>query len=409
MRQAPQENISSERRRRTLDNWARWACCLALLAGALYSLRTYAFLLPAFKQHSFFEVVLWDSQVFSNAGEAVALGRSPYSMFAAIVPFNLPFFSAPVVAAALGLLYSIFGDSLAFLLKVGHLAAVILTPLLLTRMFIGRSLSELAWGYGLFLFGLHAFGVSTVIDGNFGSILYLAIFAAMAQGLSTGRWFWFHVAVAIAVQVKPPYGLLWVVPILSNGWSWRQVAHATISAVAAASVFLISYFTNPDLFREWINMLVSSVERNRDFGYSVYGTARTMIGMRSDSILPYALHIGTCIVWFVFLLRDRTTGKMKAAALTAFAILANPRMKDYDVAFAVIPVVGIVYAALVTPASSETRRAVAVGAITLGLIAWHKASYVPIMGPFTYTLAVAAGILCLALLRPRTIESASPP
>jgi len=151
----------------------------------------------------------------------VAQGHDPYALPAVFFPFELPFFSAPAVAETLGLLYHVFGANLAVLLKLGHVIAMILTPLILTRMFIGRSFSEVAWGYGLFLVGIGTSGVLTILAGNFGALLYLAVFAAMGRGFSTGRWFWFHVAVAVAVQVKPPYGMLWIVPILSNGWNWR--------------------------------------------------------------------------------------------------------------------------------------------------------------------------------------------
>lgn len=404
--------LSGEPRQRAVDDWARGAgylALLALIAGAVYSLHRYGYLFRAFKQHPFYETILWDSQVFSNAGEAVAQGRNPYAMPAVTFPFELPFFSAPAVAATLGLLYHIFGASLAILLKLGHLTAVILTPLILTRIFIGLSSSEVAWGYGLFLTGIGAFGVVAIMAGNFGALLYLAIFAAMGRGLSTGRWSWFHTAVAVAVQVKPPYGLFWIVPILTNGWSWRQTLHAAVAASAAAAVFLVSYLINPDMFHEWLNALVGNIERNYDFGYSFYGTARQQISIGLHSMVPYALHIGMCAVLFAFLLRDRTMGTMKAAALTAFAILANPRMKEYDLAFAVIPVAGLVYAVLAPPGVSETRRAAAVGAITLAMLALPKVFQLPILGTYTYALVVAAGILCLAFLRPRAIAGASVP
>jgi len=404
-------DLSDYLRRRALDDWARWASCLALLACAVYISDRYTFLRPAFEQHSFYQVVLWDSQVFVNAGAAVAEGRDPYIFPAITVPFEQPFFSAPAVAATLGLLYSIFGPGLEFLLKLGHLAAVILAPLILTRTFIGRSGSAAAWGYGLFAAGIGGYGVTTIIAGNFGALLYLAIFAAMARGLSAGKWFWFHVALAVAVQVKPPYGLFWLVPILTNGWSWRQALHAAAAVAAAAAVFLVSYLLNPAMFREWLEALIRGVEGANDVGYSVYGATRRVIGMNADSILPQVLHVGMCAALFVFLLLDKTKGAMKAAALVAFAILANPRMKGYDVAFAVIPVAGLAYAVLVPASGAEARRAAAVGAITLGMIAWLRADQVPILGRYNYALAVAAGIVCLAYLRPSAAEAppARPP
>lgn len=388
-------------------NWAYWACCLILFTYAVYSLSKYGYVFRSFGQHPFYEVLLWDSQVFSNGGEMVAQGHDPYALPAVFFPFELPFFSAPAVAETLGLLYHVFGANLAVLLKLGHVIAMILTPLILTRMFIGRSLSEVAWGYGLFLVGIGTSGVLTILAGNFGALLYLAVFAAMGRGFSTGRWFWFHVAVAVAVQVKPPYGMLWIVPILSNGWNWRQTLQTAIAAAAAAGAFLVSYLINPDLFQRWLNALVGNIERDRDFGSSFYGAARGMIGIRPDSMLPYALHVGMCVVLLAFLLRDKTKGKMKGAALIAFAIIANPRMKDYDVAFAVIPVVGLMCAALVPLGGSNVRRASAVVAVTLALIAWHGAIYVPILGAYSYALVVVVGILSVAFMRPRAVEGAS--
>jgi len=64
-------------------------------------------------------------------------------------------------------------------------------------------------------------------------------------------------------------------------------------------------------------------------------------------------------------------------------------------------------AALVPLGGSNVRRASAVVAVTLALIAWHGAIYVPILGAYSYALVVVVGILSVAFMRPRAVEGAS--
>ncbi|RYG21775.1 MAG: hypothetical protein EON93_25645, partial [Burkholderiales bacterium] len=138
------------------DHLAAVAAALILLACAWVALgNRFGFVMPMLPAGLF-----WDSAVFAAAGEQVSQGLNPYFEPVIDFPFTLPFISAPQVAAALSGLSSILGPALFPLLALGHIAALILTPLLLTRLFLGKSWQEALFGYGLVACFLAAAGVT---------------------------------------------------------------------------------------------------------------------------------------------------------------------------------------------------------------------------------------------------------
>jgi hypothetical protein len=359
----------------------RWGYVVPLLPGALF----------------------WDANVFASAGHEIAQGIDPYLGPAIQNPFQLPYVCAPQVSVVLGALSSLLGPALFPLLALLHIAALIGAPLILTRLFIGKAWPDAALGYGLFACGLGAFGVTTIIAGNFGAVLYLAIFAAMIPGLRENKWLWFHIAVAVAAQVKPPYVLLWIVPVLVNGWSWKQLRHAVIAGTATLVPYVVAYLFDRTHFNEWLASVANQFAIG-DYGFSPYGGVLRVDKTLIDGPVPMIVHALVCAPLGLFLLFDRTKGTFKAAALIVFAILANPRMKEYDLSFAVIPVVGLYLAALVPQAGDAKRRALGIGLVLVLTLVMLRADQIPVLGPFTYTIAIAAAILSRAYRRP-----ASPP
>lgn len=387
----------------SIETWARWAAALLLTACAVYVyFRRYDQLQAMIQDSGLLHVWFWDAKVFSNAGQHVATGIDPYRELSVDIPYHsLPFISAPIVARTLGALYSLFGPYLNPLLQLAHVVAIVLTPLIASRLFLGKAWSDAALGYGLFLCGIGAFGVTTVIAGNFGAVLYLAIFAALAHGLTRKNWFWYHVALIVAVQVKFPYALFWIVPVLVNGWSWRQFRDSATAGLVAILILTVSSALDPVFFHNWMVALETQVNTTGDLGFSVFGVTRWMIGLDSPSVIPYLAHIAVCAPLLVFLILEPTRGPMKAAALLAFATLANPRMKEYDIAFMTIPAAALLLHAFASFAPPRHRNAVALGMLVVWMLVALKIDRVPFIDAYVMPFTLAAAILSLAVVRRR--------
>lgn len=385
---------------------ARWAAFAVLALCAIYVyLRRYGYLQELIEQDGLLNVWFWDARVFADAGEHVANGRNPYLQPGQEIPYlSLPFISAPIVARTLGALYNVFGPHLNAMLQLAHIAAIVFAPLMLSRLFLGKSWSDAAFGYGLFFTGIGAFGVTTFIAGNFGAVLYLAIFAALAHAMTKKNWLWYHLALIVAVQVKFPYALLWIVPVLVNGWSWREARNSVLACLAAALLLAVTSALDPVFLRSWLTALSHQVNVTGDFGFSFFGITSDLLGPDYGAV-PYMVHIAICAPLLVFLLLDPTKGPMKAAALVAFAILANPRMKEYDIAFVAIPVSALLLHAFARYAPAPYRASIAVAAVVAVMLVDLKVDR--LIADYAYPLTIGLGILSLAVIRQRA-DAASP-
>lgn len=375
---------------RDIDRWA------ALLAGGLMiALAAFAFWQRyGWLADKFPGALFWDAQVLANAGAMIADGGNAYFGDMISNPFGLPFISPPQMAMFLAGLATVFGPALFPLMAAAHIAAMIIVPLILTRLFLGPNWQDSVLGYGLFVCGLGAFGVTTVLVGNFGTTCYLLIFAGMAHGLKTGKWFWFYAACAFGAQLKPPYLALMIVPVMVNGWSWKELRNAVITAAVTGLPFAISYLVSPAYFADWLGALDKQVGVG-DHGWSVFGAVSEYSEASRETIIPKLAHVAVMAPLFFFLLFDRARGLKKAAALVAFAVLANPRMKEYDAAFIAVPVAAL-YLGAIAGIGDPMRRALGIGAILLLTGLMLRADQAPVLGPFIYSIVITGGILALA-------------
>ena len=319
------------------------------------------------------EAFFWDADIYADAGRCVASGCNPYGGHVAGIPGGPVFIAPPAAAAFLGGLHGLFGAALPWLLKLGHLAAMAVAPLILSRYFLGPSVSAAILGYGLFFCGIAGTGTMTLVSGNFGSVLYLAAIATMMIGIRSGRWHWYHAAVAVAVQFKPVFALFWLIPVMADGWSWRECRNGAMAAFAAGGVFLVFYVIEPGSFHDWLSALYHQVHDNEDRGYSVYGVA--MRKLESGTALPLLLHLSVCGALFAFLWASKSSGPMRLAAILTLAILANPRMKDYDAVFGSIAVGALILTAMAPSGASALRRAVSTGLTALLFVAFSQFGY----------------------------------
>jgi hypothetical protein len=359
-----------------------------LLAGTAYVYQSrYGWLTPTLGN-----VLFWDAQVLSSAGRLIADGKDAYEGLMRSEPFTLPFISAPQVAMLLAGMWKLMGPLMLVPMAIGHIAAMTFVPYFMARAFIGKSWQEIVLGYGIFFCGLNAVAMTTVLAGNLGSTCYLAIFAGMIPGLKSGRWFWFYVACGVAAQLKPPYALMMAIPVMVNGLSWREARNAAITAVIAAVPFVIAYLVSPPYFDAWLQSLDRQVTVEVDDGLSIYSAVARLT---DDTLAPLAAHLFVVALLFVFLVNDRTRGMMRIAAVIAFAIFLNPRLKEYDLVFTVIPVMALYLNAAAGQHATLLRRALAMGVIPLITLVSLKADLLPEIEPFVLAILIAGGILLL--------------
>lgn len=383
--------------RATAETLALWGGVVVLCGAAAYvGWSRYAYLQPEVATNGLAATLGWDAELFANAAERVARTGEAYSAPAGAKPAN-GVVSPPLVMAGIGYLHGWFGAALGPLLKVLHVLAVAIGIGWSVRQFLRPSWAMAAFGAALFGAGLDGYGVTTLLAGNVGSLAYVAIFAALARGVGSGRWGWFHAAVALATLLKPPFATFWIVPVLGNGFDGRQARLAGLAAFAAAAAYVGHFALAPELTYAWLRAVQAQFEGLGDYGLSVYGATRHVFGLGQTSLIPYLAQIAMVLALLALLLRSKVRGPERIAALVVFAIVANPRMKEYDVAYASIPAAAAFLACLAPVGAGAMRRAAGVATITLGmlvLLKLHRTPYVNYFGVVVVAaLAVVAGAL----------------
>lgn len=365
----------------------------------------------AYVRHSHPEALFFgDSSVFAAAGDLISRGENPY--LAPMIAFGehgLPFMSPPPTALFFGAMSGVFGEFLFWMLLALHFIALAVAPMIQARLFIGRDTPDLAFAYGAFFCGLGAFGVTTLVSGNFGASMHFAIIAGMAYAVRTGTWGWFHAAVALSCLVKPPYAAFWIVPMLWNGRDWRQFRLAVVAGVLVTAAYVASYLADPQYFRDWLASVERQIAGTGDYGLSLYGTLAWHMNFDEgrDSIVPHAAHLALSTALLGFVLLDKSRGMKKLAALVTLAILVNPRMKQYDAAFAAIPVAALLIGAIAPQGSVARRRILAMLATALLFVATIYLDRLPIIGSHIYVIVMSGAILTLALRR-HPVQAAQP-
>jgi hypothetical protein len=141
---------------------------------------------------------------------------------------------------------------------------------------------------------------------------------------------------------KPQFGVLFPVALVAAR-QWRAIAIAAITAVLLAGASLAAFgfeawgaFPRELLAQSDLNLLADP-EGNWGYLQSVYGFIRTLHGgARSASLGQGLATLAAAItVWVVW--RSRTRFALKAAILSAVALIATPYAFMYDMAGLMIP------------------------------------------------------------------------
>lgn len=167
---------------------------------------------------------------------------------------------------------------------------------------------------------------------------------------------------------KPQYGILIPVALVA-AWQWRAITSATITAamLAAASIALFGVQSWTAFPRGFVVQTTKSLlaDQHSNWGYlqTVYGLARQLHGGADVAwLVQGAATAGlAAVVWLVW--RSRVGYALKAATLSAAALLATPYAFAYDMAALVIPAAFL--------ASDQLRR---------GLLPGDKAIWIVLFG-----------------------------
>lgn len=182
-----------------------------------------------------------------------------------------------------------------------------------------------------------------IMSANLAYILYGMVLVAAVPGWKRDRWSWFYIAVLIASIFKAPLLTLLAFPILVGRRQWFPAA---ISGAAGLLLFAASARLWPRLFHEYMRAVFLQFEWNHDFGFSpsgLLGSALYDMGKHSSSAptvlyLIFAGVLGGVLLYVAYRVRQgQLSREIWIPVALLGTILANPRIKEYDVAAITIP------------------------------------------------------------------------
>jgi hypothetical protein len=168
---------------------------------------------------------------------------------------------------------------------------------------------------------------------------------------------------------KPHFGLLFPLVLLA-GWHWRAIGAAAVTAFAMAAASYVAF--GPETWGAFIHALpvtsqAALTEGRAEFAklQTLYALVRTMGGGESLAWTLHGLFAAAIAGGVVMLWRSRVSFDIKAAALSAGALLVTPYLFMYDLAVLAIPMGFLIRASLRT---NDTARELARFALPCALI-----------------------------------------
>jgi hypothetical protein len=353
-------DMGNARGARESDGWVAFAVGLALLLVGAWLCLTPKAMLPLAGR---------DLPAYQSAINAFAAGRDPYLIASMHNGHSLPFIGPPFVwelyklAAHRGL-SPIFSS----LLLAADVISVMAIPAILSRLLLGPGLGRTMLGAGFFFAAFGGSGIFTALVINNGTPLYALIALGMVPAVTGGRWWAFHLAVALATAFKPFYAAFWIVPLLAESGRTRQWAPTLIAFTAAAMTYVVPMLRAPKLMSEWTHSLLRTVGA-RQVGDNLFGAITSEPLARHEPWAPYAAHaVFSALLLGACLRLGKLHRTHRIAALTLVAVFLNPRAMRYDLSTAAVPLLAL--AAGVTSRGPSSATAQAASAIVLaGLMA----------------------------------------
>ena len=370
-----------------------WAAAFGLLAaGAGFY----------FTAHDWTTLYLRDLRVYQSAIDAFAAGDDPYQATSARHAQGLFFTSPPFVwllykLAAHSVLRPIFGP----LLLGANAAAIVATPVLLSRLLLGPGAGRTALGAAFFFTAFAGAGFFTALVINNGTPLYALIAWGLYIAVTRERWLWFHLAVALAAAFKPYYAAFWIVPFFADPAQGRQAAACALGLGAAALSYIAPLLLAPKLAAEWLHTLVQQTVGEGLLGDNLLGAMLHDPNARHSHLVAYeAQGLLSAVLLGAVLMLGRFSRSQRLAGLVLAAVFLNPRASRYDLSFAAIPLLALVADALVRDRSSAAMQAA--WAVGLAAVLAAFSHNTPADGFLYAGVAVAAlyGAIMASYLKP---------
>ena len=299
----------------------------------------------------------WDAKVYWKAAKCLHRGGDPYAEGIAVQrafrdrtlpireehpPFTYVY--SPLTLPLLRMLAAIPGRALAALYGAALLAGFLLQYWAGWQMADAEERPTLAVimpFVPLFPgFLLH----DVVLSANLAYILYGLILVAAVLGWKRERWSWYYLAVLIASVFKAPLLTLIAFPVLVS--RLRQWLPAAITGAAGLALFGAPALIWPQLFKEYLRAVFLQFEWNHDFGFSPSGIlSEILFSMKKNAgrapTILYLVFAAVLVAILLYVAHRVRQGYLSRELWIPVAllgtVLANPRIKEYDVAAITIP------------------------------------------------------------------------
>jgi hypothetical protein len=289
--------------------------------------------------------IFWDINVYVRAVNAIASGVSPYQ---GAYPYNT-FRYPPLVADAFYTLRWLFltptGRALLFIV---HVFSWLSIPYLLAgspKNWFSRDWLYV-WGLYLVLFGLG--GMRLLVVGNVAAVLFALTILSLVLAVRSGNYKLFWVTILLCSFVKFYFIVFLLFPIILD----KRYLSTGFLIFALAALYALNYLLNPPLFTEYIAAITSgSADLGGAAGWSLFSLAITILRalLGPNASLTFVLGLGlqllfsATILLFAYDIRGRRARPERFGLFCCWlflsAFLISPRIFDYDLAVAIVPLV----------------------------------------------------------------------
>jgi hypothetical protein len=275
-----------------------------------------------------FNVPLWDLQVYLKAASRLRDNLDPYNP-----TDSLNYVYLPITTYILNFLNHI---NALFLTVIGLYIGSIAYFLSESLTFIGLSWRNFKFRECIFflsiLLGTSCFGYLGMFSGNIGMYFHFLIHAEILHNYRKNQSQLLLASLAFTIflaSLFKPYFLLY---LISTALLFRR--RFLLPSILIVSLFvllnLLSMLIMPDQFAHFLRNLNSATLSNSDLGFGLV----TLLLREHLTILALFIHIVILISVLIILWRKQELLELTSLVIPAsfLAVLANPRVKEYDMA-----------------------------------------------------------------------------
>ena len=278
---------------------------------------------------NFFQVFFSDFYLIYAGSEILNQGNNPYKEWLEI--HNMPFFNPPVVFH-----FFKFITNFEYLITVKFwFFFLFLFFLSIPIVFFKIFKLNLKFFYIFFIcFG--GISLSVFFTGNL-SIILSGFFVISLFFLSKEKDNLFYFILSILSLIKFPYLIFFGIPFLIRDLNKEIFIKTFFYLIFIASIYLIFFYFDNDLFINWVNSLKFSenIGDKGDFGRGLFRILDNYL--ISENYLKYAIYFlisGSLFLFSIFLFKNSEILKNKNVAIAFSVIVLSillPRLKSYDV------------------------------------------------------------------------------